>query len=83
LEIWSNALWLFDFCAIEHVRVSHVREWELVNSRFLWLKHELQKEIMKRESVQEPLQMDLVLSFPEHGFHLRFESRSQVCSSYL
>ena len=36
---------------------------------------------MKRESVQEPLQTDLVLSFPEHGFHLRFDSRSQVCSS--
>ncbi|KAG0570370.1 hypothetical protein KC19_6G157100 [Ceratodon purpureus] len=35
------------------------------------------EEIVKRESVQEPLQMDLVLSFPEHGFHLRFESRSQ------
>nr|PNR59519.1 hypothetical protein PHYPA_002310 [Physcomitrium patens] len=26
---------------------------------------------------EEPLQMDLVLSFPEHGFHLRFESQSQ------
>ncbi len=28
--------------------------------------------------VQEPLKVDLVISFPEHGFHLRFEPRSQV-----
>jgi hypothetical protein len=27
--------------------------------------------------VQEPLKVDLVISFPEHGFHLRFEPRSQ------
>jgi hypothetical protein len=27
---------------------------------------------------EEPLKVDLVISFPEHGFHLRFEPRSQV-----
>jgi hypothetical protein len=26
---------------------------------------------------EEPLKVDLVISFPEHGFHLRFEPRSQ------
>lgn len=60
-----------------------MRECEAATYVFLWLKHELLTEIVKLESVQEPLQMDLVLSFPEHGFHLRFESQSQVCDLLL
>lgn len=28
--------------------------------------------------VQEPLKLDIVISFPDHGFHLRFDPWSQV-----
>lgn len=28
--------------------------------------------------MQEPLKLDLVISFPDHGFHLRFDPWSQV-----
>ena len=38
--------------------------------------------ILNQGKWQEPLQVDLVISFPEHGFHLRFEPRSQV-GAYL
>lgn len=31
--------------------------------------------------VQEPLKLDIVISFPDHGFHLRFDSWSQVLFS--
>lgn len=28
--------------------------------------------------VQDPLKLDIVISFPDHGFHLRFDPWSQV-----
>lgn len=28
--------------------------------------------------MQEPLKLDIVISFPDHGFHLRFDPLSQV-----
>lgn len=28
--------------------------------------------------LQEPLKLDIVISFPDHGFHLRFDPWSQV-----
>lgn len=31
--------------------------------------------------VQEPLKLDVVISFPDHGFHLRFDPWSQVLFS--
>lgn len=36
--------------------------------------------------MQEPLKLDIVISFPDHGFHLRFDPWSQVlllCTSIL
>lgn len=29
-------------------------------------------------STQDPLKLDVVISFPDHGFHLRFDPWSQV-----
>lgn len=29
-------------------------------------------------ALQEPLKLDIVISFPDHGFHLRFDPWSQV-----
>jgi hypothetical protein len=28
--------------------------------------------------MQEPLKLDIVISFPDHGFHIRFDPWSQV-----
>jgi hypothetical protein len=33
--------------------------------------------------MQEPLKLDIVISFPDHGFHLRFDPWSQVLLSYV
>uniref|UniRef100_A0A453SGS1 Uncharacterized protein n=1 Tax=Aegilops tauschii subsp. strangulata TaxID=200361 RepID=A0A453SGS1_AEGTS len=32
---------------------------------------------------EEPLKLDFVISFPDHGFHLRFDPWSQVCFSHM
>ena len=29
-------------------------------------------------TLQDPLRLDIVISFPDHGFHLRFDPWSQV-----
>lgn len=36
----------------------------------------------KGNHVQDPLKLDMVISFPDHGFHLRFDPWSQVCSQF-
>lgn len=33
--------------------------------------------------MQEPLKLDIVISFPDHGFHLRFDPWSQVLLLYI
>lgn len=33
--------------------------------------------------MQEPLKLDIVISFPDHGFHLRFDPWSQVFLHYI
>ena len=33
--------------------------------------------------MQEPLKLDLVISFPDHGFHLRFDPWSQVILLFI
>lgn len=48
-----------------HVNVAQCRVKELCSVLFLCV-------------LQEPLKLDIVISFPDHGFHLRFDPWSQV-----